>query len=219
MTTRFITIDSLSDAFLEPPIFLSFFPLSSADIKWPELKTDGDTAAMQPLPARRTGGAGFAMGDEFSDNGHGSQDGDQMTSQYHDGSIVTGGIAGAGSAAIYGSSDAYHQGQGGEGMDYGGNPRDSMTFGGSQIALSAGAGNSGYPLNGQSGPGYYEDGGYAPQPHYGNGYEVGQDYGNGNGTYEVGQDYGNGNAAYGSNDQHHYAPQQHGEAPMHNPYG
>lgn len=38
-----------------------------ADIKWPELKTDGDSAAMQPLPARRTGGAGFDMGNEFDD--------------------------------------------------------------------------------------------------------------------------------------------------------
>lgn len=36
------------------------------DIRWPELKADHDMtgAAMQPLPARRTGGAGFDMGDE-----------------------------------------------------------------------------------------------------------------------------------------------------------
>lgn len=40
-----------------------------ADIKWPELKTDENAAAMQPLPARRTGGAGFDMGED-SDNGH-----------------------------------------------------------------------------------------------------------------------------------------------------
>lgn len=40
-----------------------------ADIKWPELKQGADAAAMQPLPARRTGGAGFDMGDE-SEVGH-----------------------------------------------------------------------------------------------------------------------------------------------------
>lgn len=42
-----------------------------ADIKWPELKHDDNAAAMQPLPARRTGGAGFDMGDD-SDVGHGA---------------------------------------------------------------------------------------------------------------------------------------------------
>lgn len=36
------------------------------DIRWPELKADHDMtgAAMQPLPARRTGGAGFDMGED-----------------------------------------------------------------------------------------------------------------------------------------------------------
>lgn len=48
----------------------SGFDDSDADIKWPELKHGGDDAAMQPLPARRTGGAGFDMGDEGSDAGH-----------------------------------------------------------------------------------------------------------------------------------------------------
>ena len=47
----------------------SGFEDNDADIKWPELKSDPDSAAMQPLPARRTGGAGFDMGDD-SDNGH-----------------------------------------------------------------------------------------------------------------------------------------------------
>ncbi|EPQ31135.1 uncharacterized protein PFL1_01324 [Pseudozyma flocculosa PF-1] len=42
---------------------------NDTDIKWPELKQDPDSAAMQPLPARRTGGAGFDMGED-SDNGH-----------------------------------------------------------------------------------------------------------------------------------------------------
>jgi hypothetical protein len=49
----------------------SGFDDGDADIKWPELKhTEGDVAAMQPLPARRTGGAGFDMGeDTYSDAG------------------------------------------------------------------------------------------------------------------------------------------------------
>lgn len=47
------------------------FDDGDADIKWPELKHGGDdSAAMQPLPARRTGGAGFDMGDEISETGH-----------------------------------------------------------------------------------------------------------------------------------------------------
>lgn len=39
---------------------------TSDEIRWPELKPDHDMtgAAMQPLPARRTGGAGFDMGEE-----------------------------------------------------------------------------------------------------------------------------------------------------------
>ena len=51
---------------------VSLSSLLTADIKWPELKADGDAAAMQPLPARRTGGAGFDMGNEFED----TRDGD-----------------------------------------------------------------------------------------------------------------------------------------------
>lgn len=51
----------------------SNFDDGDADIKWPELKHDPDSNVMQPLPARRTGGAGFDMGDE-SDNEGGEQD-------------------------------------------------------------------------------------------------------------------------------------------------
>lgn len=51
----------------------SNFEDQDADIKWPELKHDPDSNVMQPLPARRTGGAGFDMGDD-SDNEGGEQD-------------------------------------------------------------------------------------------------------------------------------------------------
>lgn len=51
----------------------SNFDDADADIKWPELKHDPDSNVMQPLPARRTGGAGFDMGDE-SDNEGGDHD-------------------------------------------------------------------------------------------------------------------------------------------------
>jgi len=176
------------------------------------------------------------MGDEFSDGGHGSQDGDQMTSQYHDGSILAAGAAGAGVVGgVYASNQHGENGSGENGAEaYG--PRDSMTFGGSQIALSTGAGNAGYPLQdgyGQSGPGYYEDGGYVPPPpgsnagnHYygyenGTGYEGQQGYeGQGQqGAYEGQSEYGNG---YESTQQHqeqsHYGDANHGQPPMHNPY-
>lgn len=48
----------------------SNFDDGDADIKWPELKHDPDSNVMQPLPARRTGGAGFDMGDESDNEGH-----------------------------------------------------------------------------------------------------------------------------------------------------
>ncbi|KAL6977944.1 hypothetical protein U1Q18_052096 [Sarracenia purpurea var. burkii] len=53
----------------------SGFDYDDGDIKWPELKADNDGtgAAMQPLPARRTGGAGFDMG-EGSDDGMGGDE-------------------------------------------------------------------------------------------------------------------------------------------------
>lgn len=77
-----------------------------ADIKWPELKADGDAAALQPLPARRTGGAGFDMGNEF-DDGHegdahsmaeyGNKGRDSMTGS------TTALNAGVGAGAAYGA--------------------------------------------------------------------------------------------------------------------
>ncbi|TKY85415.1 hypothetical protein EX895_005577 [Sporisorium graminicola] len=53
----------------------SNFDDGDADIKWPELKHDPDSNVMQPLPARRTGRAGFGMGDDDSDNEGGEHDG------------------------------------------------------------------------------------------------------------------------------------------------
>lgn len=83
-----------------------------ADIKWPELKADENAAAMQPLPARRTGGAGFDMGDE-SDNGHEGGDAHSMTeygAKAHDSMIgsSTALNAGMGSSA-YGTNSYGHQ--------------------------------------------------------------------------------------------------------------
>ena len=48
----------------------SNFDDGDADIKWPELKHDPDSNVMQPLPARRTGGAGFDMGDDSDNEGN-----------------------------------------------------------------------------------------------------------------------------------------------------
>lgn len=52
----------------------SNFDDGDADIKWPELKHDPDSNVMQPLPARRTGGAGFDMGDESDGEGEGGRE-------------------------------------------------------------------------------------------------------------------------------------------------
>jgi hypothetical protein len=89
--------------------FLTVLSLA-ADIKWPELKADGDNAALQPLPARRTGGAGFDMGDEFDDGQEGG-DSHSMTEYGNKGDEMMMGsttalTAGVGAGA-YGSS-AYH---------------------------------------------------------------------------------------------------------------
>lgn len=78
------------------------------DIKWPELKAEGDAAALQPLPARRTGGAGFDMGNEFDDGQegdthsmaeYGAKGRDSMAGST---TALNAGV-GAGAAAVYGS--------------------------------------------------------------------------------------------------------------------
>ncbi|PWN18623.1 hypothetical protein BCV69DRAFT_68517 [Microstroma glucosiphilum] len=95
----------------------SGFDDGDADIKWPELKhAEGDVAAMQPLPARRTGGAGFDMGeDTYSDAG-------RLDDEDVDGrrSMTMSNIAGAGGygdhmvtvAGAYGGSTVHLTGAG-----------------------------------------------------------------------------------------------------------
>lgn len=86
-----------------------------ADIKWPELRSEGDAAAMHPLPARRTGGAGFEMAGE-SDTGHDRDMVEHADPQYgresFSGSTTAFGAA-AGGAGGYG---AYGAARGGAGV-------------------------------------------------------------------------------------------------------
>lgn len=79
----------------------SNFDDGDADIKWPELKHDPDSNVMQPLPARRTGGAGFDMGDESDNEGH---DGNGMGEKGRDsfGNSTTALAAGGGAVGGYG---------------------------------------------------------------------------------------------------------------------
>ncbi|SPC66022.1 uncharacterized protein UHOD_04610 [Ustilago sp. UG-2017b] len=79
----------------------SNFDDGDADIKWPELKHDPDSNVMQPLPARRTGGAGFDMGDESDNEGH---DGNGMREKARDsfGNSTTALAAGGGAVGGYG---------------------------------------------------------------------------------------------------------------------
>lgn len=100
------------------PNLLLTRPSLPADIKWPELKADGDSAAMQPLPARRTGGAGFDMGDE-SDLGHdgdgrsmheyGAKGRDSFTASNVALTGAGAGMYGAGGAGMGGYDDGYAQ--------------------------------------------------------------------------------------------------------------
>lgn len=143
----------------------SGFNDGEADIKWPELKhNDEDGAAMQPLPARRTGGAGFDMGEE-SDNGHGYADIADDTQSMRDNG--------------YGSKLA-------GGTDGGVVGQDSFTTSTAALtAASYGAGAVGADY-GASIPTYYDQygavassvGQRAPSPYYGHqGYSAGLDVG------------------------------------------
>ncbi|KAE8225768.1 hypothetical protein CF319_g1543 [Tilletia indica] len=74
-----------------------------ADIKWPELRSEGDASAMHPLPARRTGGAGFEMAGE-SEVGHDRdmvEDGGYGRESFSGSTTALG--MGAGGAAGYGA--------------------------------------------------------------------------------------------------------------------
>ena len=163
-----------------------------ADIKWPELKTDENAAAMQPLPARRTGGAGFDMGED-SDNGHDMNnlggDAHSMTEyggKAHDSMVgsttalnagVGSGGYGAGSYAAHGGdNDAYNPSVGGVTGYY--DPYSSYSHGGQGQQVF-------YPDQSSQGQDFY--GGYGhDQNAYGantsppqNPYHVGQHTGQG----------------------------------------
>lgn len=87
-------------------LFIKFGPKRNkyedgdADIKWPELKTDPDSNVMQPLPARRTGGAGFDMGDESDNEG---ADGLEKGRESFSGSTT--GLANLGAGGAYSVAD------------------------------------------------------------------------------------------------------------------
>ncbi|MCO5549526.1 hypothetical protein L7F22_002998 [Adiantum nelumboides] len=147
-----------------------------ADIKWPELKTDENAAAMQPLPARRTGGAGFDMGED-SDNGHDMNNlgGDahsmnEYGAKAHD--------------SMVGSTTALHAGVG------------SGAYGAGSYATHGGD-NDNYNPSAGGVTGYYDP--YGSYSHGGQGQQVfypdqtsqGQDYGYGG--------YGHDQNAYGAN--------------------
>ncbi|CAD6885970.1 unnamed protein product [Tilletia controversa] len=125
------------------------------DIKWPELRSEGDTAAMHPLPARRTGGAGFEMAGE-SDTGHdrdmAENDGGYGRDSFS-GSTTALGVA-AGGAAGYGAH---------YGTKAAGGPGGYHDVDGTGPPPGYGGGNGYYDQYGQPTAGGYTDG-YA-DPH------------------------------------------------------
>ncbi|PWN45190.1 hypothetical protein IE81DRAFT_207394 [Ceraceosorus guamensis] len=183
----------------------SDFNDDDADIKWPELKHDGDSAAMQPLPARRTGGAGFDMGGE-SDVGH-DDDGRSMREYGNKGRDSFANSTVALNAPSSVGAGAYSQGGFEDGSAYGGQ------HGGVQ--------------------GYYDPygQGYAPGQEQGQAFYGEQAQGGGHGYADHGgyadpnAAYADPNAGYGGAPADPYARgpsppvQQHSAQPMHNPYG
>lgn len=129
----------------------SNFDDGDADIKWPELKHDPDSNVMQPLPARRTGGAGFGMGDDDSDNEGGDHDGngaDGMGEKGRDSFAGSTTALAAAPPAGYGVNDYQ------PGMDHGygvdpaaGYYQDHHMYGAHQYAMqtSPGATRGAYP--------------------------------------------------------------------------
>jgi hypothetical protein len=126
-----------------------FLFCDAADIKWPELKADGDAAALQPLPARRTGGAGFDMGNEFDDGHEG--DGHSMAEYGNKGRDSMTGSTTALNAGV-GAGSAYGAGAYGAGMDA--NYHDEAPSATGHYSQPGVAGYydpySGYPSGGQS---------------------------------------------------------------------
>lgn len=129
------------------------------DIKWPELKADGESAAMQPLPARRTGGAGFDMGNEFEEMR--DTDGQSMAEYGTNGrdsmmdsstALNTGVGAGAGAyGANMAAGSTYHD-DGNSGSNHYAAPAYYDQYGGYQDTQAQGY----YPDQGQ-GHGQYTD--------------------------------------------------------------
>lgn len=68
------------------------------DIRWPELKADHDMtgAAMQPVPTRKTGGAGFDMGE---DDDAELEEEEEANAAHHAAAAAAGGAVGAGAGA------------------------------------------------------------------------------------------------------------------------
>ncbi|SPO23746.1 uncharacterized protein UTRI_03717_B [Ustilago trichophora] len=128
----------------------SNFEDGDADIKWPELKHDPDSNVMQPLPARRTGGAGFDMGDESDNEGH-DQDGNGagMGEKGRDSFTASTTALAAAPPAGYGVNDYP------PGMDHGygidpaaGYYQDHHMYGGHQYGMQTSPGGGPYSDNG-----------------------------------------------------------------------
>ncbi|KAN0065710.1 hypothetical protein ACQY0O_000840 [Thecaphora frezii] len=125
------------------------------DIKWPELKQDPDSAAMQPLPARRTGGAGFDMGDD-SDNGHDGGYGEKGRESFSGSTTLL-----SSAAPGYPVSDPHYAASAVGGMDAG--------YVGHQTTMETGQYYDMYPQNPAGAvPGYpgggYNESGMQPYP-------------------------------------------------------
>lgn len=162
-----------------------------SDIKWPELKADENAAAMQPLPARRTGGAGFDMGDD-SDNGH---EGLMMGAVAGDAHSMND-YGGKAHDSMLGSSTALHTPGGNSAYGNTGYGGHMDTVYDDENAMAA----NHYDQAGVTG--YYDpystNGGYAPHGQQQMFYPE-----QGNGAHEYGaQDYGAGQGGYGNYGQH-----------------
>ncbi|KAK0533147.1 hypothetical protein OC842_003054 [Tilletia horrida] len=169
------------------------------DIKWPELRSEGDTAAMHPLPARRTGGAGFEMAGE-SDNGH---DRDMVEHDMHGGygrdsfsgsttalGAAASGAAGYGAYGTAASAGAYHD------VD-----AQSATQG------YAAPHNGYYDQYGQAVPGYSDAGNPYTDAHAASAY--GSVPASSQGYYDPGAGAGAGQAHYVQDPYQQQAAQQH----------
>lgn len=122
------------------------------DIRWPELKHDGEEAVMQPLPARRTGGAGFDMSGEEGESDVGHRGGAEGYGAGDDAGSLAGGY---GAKMVENDSTAHLTGAG--------------AFGGH----GGGGADGGYPPSYYGGADGYSNYGYQDQQqHHGGGYDA-----------------------------------------------